>query len=650
MMRYERIADSNRVSRLRSSDPMDGPVIRRIWSVIALAIILPACSDGIPVEELPESAETIRRIGRRLSQSLAVQELSDLAERGDRLLAKLTATERTALAQGALRFRVDQPVRVDVATPGRSVPFWINDLGFNRLSKPLGVAGSDWAVFRKRYPAGWVGLGVNGLDRSPKAHYVVFVRPAEAKTDADRPIVGHAPEGWRITTAHEGTSAASDLDLPIDSLPDDLKGALLLQPAHDRRHAALLAPGRVWKTHVASTPTPDQVSVAFGTDPARSLVWTWRTMPSIERSALRLAPVTPGWDGRAPCGPIRTIVGESQSVDSPGLLNDPVIRRHRATATDLTPGTSYAYSLGDGSPDHWTPWKKVRTGPATPRSFGFLYLGDPQCGLEEWGKLLAGAYRDHPDTAFLLIAGDLVDRGNERTNWDHFFLRASGVLEELPLLPCAGNHEYLDQGPRLYRGFFTLPHNGPEGIDRGLVYSFEYCGAFVAILDSTPATVDPATARKQAEWLDAALNRTTAAWKFVMFHHPVYASHPRRESPALRESWTPVFDRHHVDLVLQGHDHAYLRTHPLRADRRIESAEQGTVYVVSVSGTKFYDQRQRPETAVGFTSLATYQTIDIQQPQNRLVYRAWDRDGREVDHFTIDKPSDAPRCATTILP
>ena len=27
----------------------------------------------------------------------------------------------------------------------------------------------------------------------------------------------------------------------------------------------------------------------------------------------------------------------------------------------------------------------------------------------------------------------------------------------------------------------------------------------------------------------------------------------------------PIFDKHHVDLVLQGHDHAYLRTYPLRA-------------------------------------------------------------------------------------
>ena len=35
------------------------------------------------------------------------------------------------------------------------------------------------------------------------------------------------------------------------------------------------------------------------------------------------------------------------------------------------------------------------------------------------------------------IAQFLVDRGNERTNWDHFFLRASGVFDGAgAAIPC----------------------------------------------------------------------------------------------------------------------------------------------------------------------------------------------------------------------
>ena len=193
------------------------------------------------------------------------------------------------------------------------------------------------------------------------------------------------------------------------------------------------------------------------------------------------------------------------------------------------PDTIYHYSLGDGTAEGWQPWKAVKTAPDSSRGARFLYLGDAQTGLEAWGRLLKAAYRQNPEIDCVLLAGDLVDRGNERTNWDHFFLRGAEVFDHVPLMPCVGNHEYLDVGPRLYRAFFELPRNGPQGIDTDLVYQFECGNACVVVLDSTLAVCDPVLARRQAEWLDRALGQSKASWKFVMFHHPVYPSHPWRD-------------------------------------------------------------------------------------------------------------------------
>jgi acid phosphatase type 7 len=106
-----------------------------------------------------------------------------------------------------------------------------------------------------------------------------------------------------------------------------------------------------------------------------------------------------------------------------------------------------------------------------------------------------------------------------------------------------------------------------------------------------------------------------------------------------------VFDKHHVDLVLQGHDHAYLRTRPMRDGRPVASTAEGTVYVVSVSGEKFYEQGPRDYTVKGMTNLATYQTIDVQVKEKRLTYRAFDRDGREIDALVIDKETPPDRLA-----
>jgi hypothetical protein len=61
--------------------------------------------------------------------------------------------------------------------------------------------------------------------------------------------------------------------------------------------------------------------------------------------------------------------------------------------------------------------------------------------------------------------------------------------------------------------------------------------------------------------------------------------------------------------------------------------------VVSVSGEKFCEQDPREYTEVGLTHVSTYQTIDIEVPQNRLTYRAWNLAGQEVDRLVIQKPS-----------
>jgi hypothetical protein len=92
-----------------------------------------------------------------------------------------------------------------------------------------------------------------------------------------------------------------------------------------------------------------------------------------------------------------------------------------------------------------------------------------------------------------------------------------------------------------------------------------------------------------------------------------------------------------MDMVLQGHDHAYLRTYPMKNNERVASPKEGTFYIVSVSGIKMYEQGLRDYTERGFTNIATYQTLDIQISGNRLVYRAYDIDGNLKDEVIIEK-------------
>lgn len=613
------------------------------WKIgLALALLagtIPACSPRVEVgvEDLPPARETVAAVGKRLGRLKAPGDLTEIAARGDRVLPLLTPGERSALARGAIRFRVDRPADLTVVAPvAPAPPFWLADLGFVATGDRLRNEDGEFASYRKAIEAGPFGLGVNALDHASRSHYAIFLRAADG---GEIRIEAIGSTGLRTAPACAGATPYLDAARPFDRLPAGLAGSTMLLTAHEARHDGALAHGRVWKTRQPSGPAPDQVVVSFGDDPARGLSFTWRTNPSVRLSAVRIAA-----EGAQP-GPIRVVEGDAHPVDSVGLLNDPTILRHRVRVDGLEPDTRYAYAVGDGSPGGWSAWQSIRTAPASPRDFSFLYMGDAQCGLERWGEILHAAVERRPDAGFLILAGDLVDRGNERSNWDHFFLRAAGAFDAIPLMPAVGNHEYLDRGPEIYRGTFDLPRNGPPGVDPNLAYAFEYSDAFVAVLDSTLALYDPGAARSQADWLDTALSRTRATWKFVTFHHPIYASHVSRENPPLAPAWVPVIDKHHVDLVLQGHDHAYLRTYPMREGRPVATTAEGTVYVVAVSGEKFCEQRARPYSERGFTDLATYQTIDVKVRERRLTYRSFDRDGREVDRLVIDKAKDEARLA-----
>ena len=585
---------------------------------------------------LPPAATTLEAVGKRLGRVGKPADLTRLAARSSRVVASLTVEERQALGQSSLRFRVDRPSVVAVAVAeGDEPPFWLHDQGFARANRTVHDAdGVEWRLYDRSIPAGVVGLGVNALDRSSAEHYAVFVR-SENEANGPPRVMAVGPDPVMVQPAGRTVSPFADVDRPLVDLPADLASGLIVLTRHgDRADGSLLPFGRAWKTRQPSSPRPDQVVASFGLEPKHDLAISWRTDPTIGRSVARFLPAA--WIKASPQGP-RVFEGDIEPIRSDGLLNDPTIHRHKVRATGLEAGTRYAYAVGDGSATGWSRWYQTTTAPATSRDYSFLYLGDAQCELERWGELAHVAVQNRPDAGFLLLAGDLVDRGNERSNWDHLFLRAEGVFDAIPFLPAVGNHEYLDKGPLIFRQTFDLPRNGPSGVATNLVYSFEYADAFVAVLDSNLAIYDPVAAQRQAVWLDQALGQTRATWKFVTFHHPIHASHPSRANPQLGAAWGPIFDRHHVDLVLTGHDHAYLRTVPMRGGHPVGSSAEGTTYVVSVSGEKFYGQTPHEYTARGLTQVATYQTIDVEVASRRLRYRSFDRDGREVDALTIEK-------------
>lgn len=392
------------------------------------------------------------------------------------------------------------------------------------------------------------------------------------------------------------------------------------------------SPARV--TRFPAGPLPDQVVLTFPGDPSTTVSVQWRTSGQTTGSAVAYMP-------RATWSPFSqprpTVVpAVTEEIKDPGLSNAQTTYWHTARLTGLQPGTEYIYAVGDGTPEGWGEVRSFRTAPDASEPFSFIYLGDAQYGFTRVKAVTGAALRTCPDAGFVLMAGDLVTNGNSRDDWDDFLVHTSPLLGRVPVIPTIGNHECKsEKAPRMYLQTFDLPRNGPESLTPERVYSLTYANTLIVVLDSM---LPPG---EQAEWLDRVLGESKATWKLVMFHHPPYSSEPKRDNKEIRETWVPLFDKHHVDLVFNGHDHAYMRTYPLRGGERVSSPAEGTIYLISVAGTKMYEQAQRDYMQVAFTDTATYAVIDVlpatEKAGDKLVYRAWDLEGNLRDQFVLQK-------------
>lgn len=87
------------------------------------------------------------------------------------------------------------------------------------------------------------------------------------------------------------------------------------------------------------------------------------------------------------------------------------------------------------------------------------------------------------------------------------------------------------------------------------------------IIDTTPfvteykaepkyARVAHADTRPQVRWLDSALAASTAQWKIVFGHHPVYSASPKHgNTPELVRYVKPLLEKYHAQVYVAGHDH-----------------------------------------------------------------------------------------------
>jgi hypothetical protein len=303
------------------------------------------------------------------------------------------------------------------------------------------------------------------------------------------------------------------------------------------------------------TPNPSGIRSGTNIDNTNSKTFTWMTYPSGAPAKMRIA---------------KESDGESAFVEHTGItryLNYAatanVAMGNRITVTDLEPGTTYIYQVGDGTT--WSPTRSFTTTTVTDK-FSFAAFGDFQLTQpEQLGMLLAAGNTlaaMEPKPFFRLNVADNYDTD------DNFNMQVqySSLMDQRPafgninLVAAYGNHEYQGYSGNIKfrNGHPTVgpsPYYNHLWVGSGSHYSIYGDNTIIFALDWEGGG---ARQTEQARWIDHILTYRypNMTWKFVTLHYPIW---PNASTAGSRAAFDHIFEKHNVNIVFCGHGHTFRR-------------------------------------------------------------------------------------------
>lgn len=356
----------------------------------------------------------------------------------------------------------------------------------------------------------------------------------------------------------------------------------------------------LWQQPGHASVSPGGIHLTYGADPLREMVVSWSTPGSVTDPRLLLGDTS----GRL------TEVVAVESKASPGVATV----QHHARPAGLDPGTTYFYRAAHngGNSEEFTFTTANTPTAGDGRTVRFTAFGDQGTVDNKITPVLSTIAGFRPDLH--LHVGDLsyasstggvraleaVKFRYQPAEWERWLAGIQPVAARIPWMPVLGNHEMEPTGSELgyesYFARFTPPAGGARGLP-GATWSIRVGNVGFVALDGNDASAELPRNRDylggaQEVWLEATLSdlraHTDVDWIVVGIHHCAYCSSVRHGSDGgIRERWAPLFDRYEVDLVINGHNHLYERTHPIRAGQVMAQAPRGSVVDPQRDGTTY---------------------------------------------------------------
>ena len=321
--------------------------------------------------------------------------------------------------------------------------------------------------------------------------------------------------------------------------------------------------------------------------------------------------------------------------------------QYLARLSKLSPDTAYEYRII--SENNAGDWHTFHTAGQT--NFKCLLFPDSQSSdYSDWENLAQFAAKRNPDASFFINLGDLVDNGEDHTQWRAWFNSLEGIIDRLPFVPVMGNHETYDKNwqvclPEAYLHYFAVPDNNSKSFSR-YYYEFDYGNAHFMVLNSQWEETAPFKSgliEEQQRWLRESVRQSNKRWNIVLVHKDVLQyqirNHPERKEgfSDVGEAFMPLFDELGIDVVFTAHLHTYRNRghiHNFRHDN------QGPLYILTgVAGnvryTDFWIDHALDKKIAPQPETDNYLTMELSK--NQLLVKCFLPSGEEIDRVILEK-------------
>lgn len=291
----------------------------------------------------------------------------------------------------------------------------------------------------------------------------------------------------------------------------------------------------------------------------------------------------------------------------------------------------------------------------SPNGLNFLVLGD-------WGRrgeldqhqvaVQMGETAQKTAARFVISVGDNFYEDGVASVQDEQWQKSYELVYSAPSLQVPwyailGNHDYhancdaqIEYGKissrwRMPARYFMQTHP----LDKDTTADFFYLDTTPMVKSYYDAFFDEPTrpqvitqnVPEQMQWFKAALAASTAQWKIVIGHHPIYSGGEHGDTEEIIEHILPLLQEHGVQVYFSGHDHDL--QHLMAGDINLFVSGAGS----RVRPTKKTEHTVFAETKSGFTSVSL-------RPE-KMDLRMIDNFGKQLYATSVSRNIAAPVAA-----